>query len=89
MTGTVELDRLYGYAEGTTGGEGGKMHHFNDGKKFCEWLKLREKNEIAGLPEKVYVGLAANSANNDKTGTAVFSSFILDGTEVTFLASSV
>lgn len=45
VTGTVELDRLYGYAEGTTGGEGGKVHHFNDGKKFCEWLKLREKNK--------------------------------------------
>lgn len=45
VTGSVELDRLYGYAEGTTGGEGGKVHHFNDGKKFCEWLKLREKNK--------------------------------------------
>ena len=45
VTGTVDLDRLYGYAEGTTGGQGGKVHHFNDGKKFCEWLKLREKNK--------------------------------------------
>lgn len=45
VTGTVELDRLYGYAEGTTGGQGGQVHHFNDGKKFCEWLKLREKNK--------------------------------------------
>lgn len=45
VTGTVELDRLYGYAEGTTGGQGGKVHHFNDGRKFREWLKLREKNK--------------------------------------------
>lgn len=45
VTGTVELDRLYGYAEGTTGGEGGTVHHFDDGAKFCEWLKAREKNK--------------------------------------------
>jgi pectate lyase len=45
VTGTVELDKLYGYAEGTTGGEGGKVHHFNDGKKFRDWLKQREKNK--------------------------------------------
>ncbi|MBO5419125.1 MAG: right-handed parallel beta-helix repeat-containing protein [Bacteroidales bacterium] len=45
VTGSVELDRLYGYAAGTTGGEGGKVHHFDDGAKFCEWLKAREKNK--------------------------------------------
>lgn len=43
--GVVELDKLYGYAEGTTGGEGGIVYHFNDGKKFRDWLKLREKNK--------------------------------------------
>lgn len=41
--GKTEVDKLYGYAEGTTGGEGGKKYHFNDGKKFTEWLRLREK----------------------------------------------
>lgn len=43
--GNVELDKLYGYGEGTTGGEGGAVHHFDDGKKFRDWLKLREKNK--------------------------------------------
>ena len=43
-----------------------------------------KKNEIAGLADKVYVGLAVNSANNETTGTAVFSSFMMDGSEVTF-----
>lgn len=43
--GIVELDKLYGYAEGTTGGEGGAVYHFNDGKKFRDWLYLREKNK--------------------------------------------
>lgn len=45
VIGDVETDRLYGYAQGTTGGEGGKVHHFNDGDKFREWLKAREKNK--------------------------------------------
>src|SRR5690606_37767471 len=45
--GVVELDKLYGYGEGTTGGEGAShenTHHFDDGDKFREWLKLREKS---------------------------------------------
>ena len=48
VTGDVELDKLYGYAEGTTGGAGAAqadIHHFDDGKKFGEWLYLREKNK--------------------------------------------
>jgi len=45
VKGKVELDKLYGYAEGTTGGEGGAVLHFNDGIKFRDWLKLREKNK--------------------------------------------
>ncbi len=48
ITGNVELDKLYGYAEGTTGGQGAteaNTHHFDNGKKFTEWLKLREKNK--------------------------------------------
>lgn len=46
--GVVELDKLYGYGEGTTGGEGAaheNTHHFDNGDKFREWLKLREKNK--------------------------------------------
>lgn len=48
VTGNVELDRLYGYGENTTGGAGASaadIHHFDDGKKFNEWLYLREKNK--------------------------------------------
>lgn len=48
VTGNVELDRLYGYGENTTGGAGAAaadIHHFDDGKKFNEWLYLREKNK--------------------------------------------
>lgn len=51
ITGNVELDMLYGYATvgaGTTGGEGAtaeNIHHFDNGDKFCAWLKLREKNK--------------------------------------------
>ena len=43
-----------------------------------------KKNEIPGLPDTVYVGLAVNSANNETTGTAVFSSFEIDGSYVSF-----
>ena len=48
VTGNVELDKLYGYAEGTTGGAGAteaNTHHFNDGDKFRQWINLREKNK--------------------------------------------
>jgi len=44
--GTVELDKLYGYGLGTTGGEGAlpaNIHHFDDGNKFRAWLAAREK----------------------------------------------
>lgn len=48
VTGAVELDKLYGYAQGTTGGEGASAantHHFDNGDKFRQWLNLREKNK--------------------------------------------
>ncbi|KAA6351681.1 Pectate lyase [termite gut metagenome] len=49
--GTVELDKLYGYATeatGTTGGQGAtaqNTHHFDNGKAFQQWLNSREKNK--------------------------------------------
>ena len=43
-----------------------------------------KKNEIPGLPDTVCVGLAVNSANNETSGTAVFSSFELDGSAISF-----
>lgn len=48
ITGNVELDKLYGYGENTTGGEGAteaNIHHFDDGAKFQQWLLLRQKNK--------------------------------------------
>jgi pectate lyase len=48
VVGTVELDKLYGYATGTTGGAGAtaaNTHHFNNGKALQQWLNLREKNK--------------------------------------------
>ena len=45
IEGKVELDKLYGFAEGTTGGAGGTVYHFDNGKKFRDWLLLREKNK--------------------------------------------
>lgn len=48
IEGIVALDKLYGYAEGTTGGEGAtaaNTHHFDNGDKFRQWLNLREKNK--------------------------------------------
>ena len=66
MTGTVELDKLYGYAGGTTGGQGGMVHHFNDGKMFCEWLKLREKNKSV---EPAVVWLSGTFTKDDGRDT--------------------
>lgn len=44
--GSTDPAALYGYALGTTGGEGAtaaNILHFNDGDCFAQWLKLREK----------------------------------------------
>ncbi len=60
VTGSVELDKLYGYAtagSGTTGGAGASqanIHHFDDGDCFREWLKLREKAK-SQVPAIVYL----------------------------------
>ena len=48
QVGDVELDKMYGFAAmaGTTGGEGAtaeNIHHFDNGLKFRDWLKAREK----------------------------------------------
>ena len=47
VVGKVELDKLYGYGVGTTGGEAAtaaNIHHFDNGDAFREYLKVREKN---------------------------------------------
>ncbi|KAA6345072.1 Pectate trisaccharide-lyase [termite gut metagenome] len=51
VVGTVELDKMYGYATAgtsTTGGAGAtatNTHHFNNGKALQDWLLLRQKNK--------------------------------------------
>ena len=45
VVGNVPLDALVGYGAQTTGGQGGKVYHFNNGVAFREWLALREKNK--------------------------------------------
>lgn len=48
VVGNVELDKLYGYGVGTTGGEqatAANIHHFDNGDAFREYLKIREKNK--------------------------------------------
>ena len=73
-TGTVELDRLYGYAAGTTGGEAATpehIHHFDDGHKFGEWLRLREKNKEM-TPAIVYLSGTFHSDEGRGSGSPWF-----------------
>lgn len=73
-TGTVELDRLYGYATGTTGGEAATpehIHHFDDGHKFGEWLRLREKNKEM-TPAIVYLSGTFHSDEGRGSGSPWF-----------------
>lgn len=70
VTGNVELDKLYGYGENTTGGEGAtaaNIHHFDDGKKFNEWLYLREKNKST---TPAIVWLSGTFTKNDGRATS-------------------
>lgn len=65
ITGKVELDKLYGYGEKTTGGENataGQIFHFNDGKAFNTWLGTREKKKDT-TPAIVY--LSGTFTKND------------------------
>lgn len=74
VTGNVELDKLYGYAEGTTGGAAAteaNIHHFNDGNKFCEWLKLREKNK-SEVPAIVWLSGKFTKENGRDSGSPWF-----------------
>ena len=51
QTGTVELDKLYGYATGVTGGDAAtsaNILHFNNGKALQTWLLNRAKAEKQG-----------------------------------------
>lgn len=55
--GNVELDKLYGYGAGTTGGKGAtqaNILHFDNGICFRDFLKLREKSK-AKSPVIIYL----------------------------------
>ena len=57
QVGKVELDKLYGYGENTTGGENAtasQTFHFDDGKAFTTWLNARQKKKDT-TPAIVYL----------------------------------
>ena len=71
VVGNVPLDKLVGYAENTTGGEGGRIHHFNSGTAFRDWLKLREKNKSTE-PAVVWLSGTFTAADGRDTGSPWF-----------------
>jgi len=56
--GDVPLDGLSGYAEGVTGGEGGTVLHFDNGKALQTWLLARAKAEKKGEKDPVTIWLS-------------------------------
>lgn len=70
--GEVDMTKLYGYGENTTGGEGAAaadIHHFNDGNKFNEWLYLREKNKST-TPAIVWLSGTFTAENGRDNGSS-------------------
>lgn len=69
-TGTVELDRMSGFAEaaGVTGGDkasAANILHFNDGKALQTWLLARTKSEKAGDHSPVTIWLSGTFGPTD------------------------
>lgn len=65
-TGKVELDKLYGYGVGTTGGAGAtaaNILHFDNGICFRDFLKSREGNSKDKSPVIIY--LSGKFTKND------------------------
>ncbi|MBP3439922.1 MAG: right-handed parallel beta-helix repeat-containing protein [Tidjanibacter sp.] len=71
VVGSVPLDKLVGYGENTTGGQGGKVYHFNQGTAFRDWLKLREKNKSTE-PAIVWLSGTFTAADGRDTGSPWF-----------------
>lgn len=71
VEGNVPLDKLIGYGEKTTGGAGGKVHHFNSGTAFRDWLKLREKNKSTE-PAVVWLSGTFTASDGRDTGSPWF-----------------
>ena len=66
--GTVELDKLYGYAAGVTGGEGAtsaNVLHFDNGKALQTWLLARTKTEKKGDHSPVIIWLSGTFGPED------------------------
>ena len=68
QNGTVELDKLYGYATGVTGGDAAtsaNILHFNDGKALQTWLLNRAKAEKKGDHTPVTIWLSGTFGPED------------------------
>ena len=66
--GTVELDKLYGYATGVTGGDAAtsaNILHFNNGKALQTWLLNRAKAEKQGDHTPVTIWLSGTFGPED------------------------
>ena len=68
QTGTVELDHLYGYATGVTGGDAAtsaNILHFDNGKALQTWLLNRTKAEKKGDHTPVTIWLSGTFGPED------------------------
>ena len=68
QTGTVPLDKLYGYATGVTGGDAAtsaNILHFDNGKALQTWLLARTKSEKAGDHTPVTIWLSGTFGPED------------------------
>ena len=67
-TGNVEMDKLYGYAEGVTGGDAAtsaNILHFDSGKALQTWLLNRAKAEKKGDHTPVTIWLSGTFGPDD------------------------
>lgn len=67
-TGKVEMDKLYGYAEGVTGGDAAtsaNILHFDSGKALQTWLLNRAKAEKKGDHTPVTIWLSGTFGPED------------------------
>ena len=63
--GTVDPTALVGYASAVTGGEGGKVYHFNSGKALQTWLLQRTKDEKKGDHTPVTIWLSGTFKSDE------------------------
>ena len=63
--GTVPVDQLVGYGANVTGGEGGTILHFNNGKALQTWLLARTKSEKKGDHSPVIIWLSGTFKPDD------------------------